>query len=117
MTKVLIESIVAEFYDGRVLIGRGVPNEWLSKGKTIEVSNFGISGKKRIDITIKAVSKNEISLMIGGDVPVNKIVFSLPVFIDNIAEATAGEIDNEDGSVMLSPKTRAVTVKLKKSMG
>ncbi len=107
-TKVLVESVVAEFYDGRVLVGRGVPTEWLEQG--FSADNFPISGNKRMGITAKATAKRQVRLDINGAQPAGNIIFDLPIFANNIASATAGTIDAAKGTVILDPSVRTVTV-------
>ncbi|MBD3422406.1 MAG: hypothetical protein GF398_20010 [Chitinivibrionales bacterium] len=107
-TKVLVEAIIAEFYDGRVLIGRGMPTEWLEQG--ISADNFPVTGNKRMGITVKAVAQRQVRLDISGDQPSGNIVFSLSVFVNNIASATAGTIDKAGGTVTINPSVRTVPV-------
>ncbi|MBD3320517.1 MAG: hypothetical protein GF350_05400 [Chitinivibrionales bacterium] len=109
-SKVLLESIIAEFYDGRVLIGRGVPDEWLGAG--VQVANYPISGGNRMDAAIKAVDTKSIKLTVSGDRPAGNVLFSLPAFIDNIASASSGTFDNNDGTVTVDPSQTSVTVTL-----
>jgi hypothetical protein len=106
--KGLVESLIAEFYDGRVLVGRGAPADWLREGFSVE--NYPIRGGKRMGVKVKAVAPRRITLEMSGDPPAAEIVFSLPVFIDNIAAATAGEIDAAEGTVTVQPTVRTVTV-------
>lgn len=110
-TKVFLESIAAEFYDGRVLIGRGIPEEWLGKGK-IEVKNIPISRNRRLDVTIHSVSPNRVLFQFGGGLPLGDIILNLPVFLNRIQSATAGKVDKMAGTITVPANTRSVTVVL-----
>jgi hypothetical protein len=107
-TKGLVESLIAEFYDGRVLVGRGAPADWLGEG--FSVSNFPIRGGKRMGVKVRATAPRKIILDLSGDPPTGEIIFSLPVLIGNIAAATAGTIDADAGTVTIQPAVRTVTV-------
>ncbi len=110
-TKALLESIVAEKVDGQVIIGRGIPNEWVANGPIINVTNFPIHENKRLNFTID-VSGNAITLTLSGNAASNSILFNLPIFSHNIRSTTSGIIDNNQGVVTLSPSTKHVTVTL-----
>lgn len=112
ITKVLIESVMAEFYDGRLLVGRGVPAEWLNPEKHLAVKNFPIKTNKRIGATIKALSDKQILLLLEGDEPSGEILFNLPVMRNNIAEASTGRTHFKEGVVALQPNEKSVVVTL-----
>ena len=42
--KVLIDSIICEKADGTLIIGRGVPAEWIYEGSVIEIKKYPVSG-------------------------------------------------------------------------
>jgi hypothetical protein len=113
-TKVLIESLIAEMYDGRVLVGRGIPNLWVANGQVIDLSNFAIKDNKRMGIKIEGLA-NAVRLTISGNAPAGDILFNLPIFKNNISSATAGTIDNATGTVILTNTTATVTVNLTNS--
>jgi hypothetical protein len=110
---VLLEAIIAEFYDGKILVGRGVPSEWLQPEKTVEVTNFPISHNGRMNIRIKALSDKQVQLDVEGDKPSNVILFNLPIFDSNIEKASVGIIDEAQGWVILDPSVRSATITLK----
>ncbi len=112
-TQALLDALVAEFYDGKLLIGRGYLNEWCVKGKVTELNNFPISNKGRTNIRIEFIAANEVQLTLSGDKPKNKILFNLPIFEKNIARTTAGKVDNEAGQIVLDPTVEKVVVMLK----
>jgi hypothetical protein len=113
-TQALLDALVAEFYDGKLIVGRGYLDQWCTKGKVTELNNFPISNNGRTNIRIEFIESNKVQLTISGDKPKNKILFNLPIFENNIVSTTAGKIDNVLGQVVLEPKTEKVIVTLKK---
>ncbi len=116
-TKVILESILAEFYDGKLLVGRGISNDWLQEGKLVKVTNFPISHNKRTGVKICTIDQKTIALEVLGDEPANSIIFNLPVFKHNLESASAGIVNNFEGCVILAKDTRKVEVKLKMTPG
>ncbi|WP_214104162.1 hypothetical protein [Acrocarpospora catenulata] len=110
-SKVLLNSLVAEKSNGQVIVGRGVPSEFLRGGATVKATNVAIAGGNRMGATITSTGST-ISLTLSGSTPSGGTQFSLPAFIGNIASATAGTIDNTSGTVTLAPGTTSVTVTL-----
>jgi hypothetical protein len=108
-TKVLIDSIVAEFFDGRLIVGRGVPEDWLNVGPVV-VSRYPISGG-RINVRMSLVKSGEAAFEFSGDVPKGDIILSLPCFIGSVKGASVGKIDKEEGTVTVPGSTHSVTVK------
>jgi hypothetical protein len=106
----LLDSLITEMSDGTVLVSRGVPDNWVLPGKVIELSNYPISDMKRIGIRVEGLPENQVSLSLTGDTPNGKIVFNLPMFIDNIQSSSEGEVDQAMGTVTLDPGIRSVTV-------
>lgn len=41
---VLLASLAAQRADGRLIVGRGVPDRWLSRGQPISLTNFPTTG-------------------------------------------------------------------------
>jgi len=97
---VLLDSLVAERSDGSVIVGRGVPNSWLSSRRPIQVRNFPVAGGRKLSITISS-RRNRITLRLDGHAA-GPVLFQLPAFVDNIAWASAGQIDQASGTVTLS---------------
>ncbi|MCX2951594.1 hypothetical protein [Lentzea sp. NEAU-D7] len=111
-SKVLLDSLAAEKLDGTVIIGRGVPNQWLRDGATTSVGNYPIAGGRRMGAAITASGAN-VTLTLTGAVPAGGVRFELPAFLGgNIARASAGTVDNAKGVVALPPGTTSVTVTL-----
>jgi hypothetical protein len=111
-SKVLLDSLAAEKLDGTVIVGRGVPNQWLRDGATTSVGNYPIAGGRRMGAAITA-SGAHVTLTLTGAVPAGGVRFELPAFLGgNIAGASAGTVDNAKGAVALPPGTTSVTVTL-----
>jgi hypothetical protein len=112
--KVLLDSIVAQRADGSVLVGRGVPPQWLTTATPIAVTNFPTTDGKRSGFTIDAHGTS-VSLTVAGTTPSGKILFELPSFVGNVASSSAGTVDQHNGTVTLAPGIRHVTVTLRRA--
>lgn len=111
-TKVLFDSLIAEKIDGKVILGRGIPKEWLVKGEEIKVSNYGIGNNKHTGFSMVSEGKN-IKVSMLQDTPENIISIEMPFLKNNIASVTSGTINNEKGIVEISKDTKEVTITLK----
>jgi hypothetical protein len=110
-SKVLLDSLVAERADGTVIVGRGLPNQWLRDGATTSVTNFPLAGGRRMGAAITA-SGSTVRLALSGAAPAGGVQFDVPAFVGNIAGATAGTVDSARGVVVLPAGTASVTVTL-----
>jgi hypothetical protein len=110
---VLLDSLIAERGDGTLIIGRGVPNNWVTSGQTIEVANVPISGGHHLGMAVTTGGSQTVTLTLTGDTPAGSILFQLPAFVNNIARSTAGVINRATGTVTLSTSTRTVTVTMR----
>jgi hypothetical protein len=110
-SKVLLDSVIAETADARVIVGRGIPNEWLRAGQTISATNYPIANGNRMGATIATGGKT-VTLTLSGATPTGGVVFNIPAFAGNIASATAGAVDSANGTVTLPPGVTATTVSL-----
>ena len=108
---VLLASLVAQRTDGALVVGRGVPAQWLGGDQPISVTNFPTTDGRRLSLTISS-SGRSVSLRLSGQPPSGPVLFELPQFIDNIASTSIGRVDEGTGTVTLSPETRSVTVQL-----
>ena len=109
--KVLLDSLVAQSSDGTLIVGRGVPAQWLSDGESISVTNFPTTDGKRLSLRISS-SGQSVSLTLSGQSPSGQVLFELPSFTNDIAATSTGSINREAGTVTLSPGSRTVTVQL-----
>jgi hypothetical protein len=113
---VLLASLVAERSDGSLVVGRGIPAQWLSGDPPITVKNFPTTDGRRLSLRISS-SGQSVSLKLFGQTPSGPVLFQLPQFIDNIATTSAGRVDQKTGTVTLSPTTRNVSVQLRTPPG
>jgi Carbohydrate binding module (family 6) len=111
-TKVFIDSLIAERTDGSVIIGRGVPNAWVTNGQVIALSNFPIATNNRMGFTLQGIASNEIMLTLTGANPLGGTVLDLRAFKNNIQSVTVGTPDNNAGTVTLAPGVTTTTVTL-----
>jgi hypothetical protein len=106
----LLDSLVSQRTDGSLIVGRGVPNSWVGSGQRIAVSNFPTTNGHRIGVTI-TTRGDAVTLQLTGQ-PSGPATFELPAFVNNIASASAGAVDNGSGAVTIPADTRSVTVTL-----
>ncbi|HXX89054.1 MAG TPA: hypothetical protein VEI83_02370 [Acidimicrobiales bacterium] len=109
--KVLLDSLVAQESTGELIVGRGIPAEWLGTGDVVSVGNFPTLDGRRVDVRISS-SGGSVSLTIRGSAPHGAVLFELPEFVDNVAAASAGTVDETDGIVTLPPSSSSVSVQL-----
>jgi hypothetical protein len=98
--------------DGSLIVGRGVPDAWISGGQVISLANFPVTGGRHLGLTIRTIGAS-VTLTLTGERPSGDVLFQLPAFVGNIASATAGTVDQATGTVTLTPTQRTVTVQLK----
>jgi hypothetical protein len=114
--KVLLDSLVAQRSDGALIVGRGIPSDWLDPGQSIAVTNFPVIDGRRLNLSISS-GRQSVSFQLRGDVPAGPVLLQLPSFVDNIASASAGTVDRRAATVTLNPGTRRVTVELRHPAG
>jgi ABC-type amino acid transport substrate-binding protein len=76
------------------------------------VTNFPTTSGRRLNLKISS-GPGSVSLTLGGSLPSGPVLFQLPSFVDNIASASSGRIDQRTGTVTLSPRTRSVKVQFR----
>jgi hypothetical protein len=106
----LLDSFVSQRTDGTLIVGRGVPSSWVHAGSPIAVTNFPTTDGHRIGAAISEKG-DAVTLKVTGPVS-GPVVFELPAFVNNIASASAGSVDNAAGSVTLPASAKSVTVRL-----
>jgi hypothetical protein len=107
----LIDSLASQKSDGTLIVGRGVPNDWLAAGKKVAITNFPTSNGKRVGLTIRSTG-SAVTLAVTGT-PSGPVEFDLPAFVKNVASTSAGTVDEAAGTVTIPATTRHVTVKLR----
>ena len=115
-SKVLLDSLVADKSNGQVIVGRGVPSEWLRAGARVGATNVPVTGGRRMGATITD-DGSQVTLRLSGAAPSGGVVFDVPAFKGNIATATAGTVDASNGTVTLPAGTTSTTVTLTKAPG
>jgi hypothetical protein len=109
--KVLLDSLVAQEADGTLIVGRGVPTAWLADAHPITVTNFPTTDGHRIGISITSQNRT-VAFTLTGTAP-GAVLLQLPAFVNHIASASAGTVNNATGTVRLEPGTTSVTVQLR----
>jgi hypothetical protein len=106
----LLDSLVSQQANGTVVVGRGVPNSWLTSGQPIAVSGFPAANGRRIGVTITGRGTT-VTLRLTGNPP-GPVVFDLPAFAGNIARASVGTVNHSAGTVTIPAAAHSVTVTL-----
>ena len=108
---VLLDSLAAQRSDGSLVVGRGVPSSWVSNGKVISLANFPTTDGRHLGLSIRTHGSS-VTLTLTGDAPSGPVLFQLPAFVNNIAHASAGTVNQKTGTVTLGASVRTVTVQL-----
>ncbi|NUR95633.1 MAG: sugar-binding protein, partial [Kribbellaceae bacterium] len=113
-TKVLFDSLIAEKSDGSVIVGRGVPDEWLrGNGQKIALNNYPVSGG-RLGYQL-SVAGRTVTIQFTGKTPPASI--ELPGLRDNIANVSVTSTVNEAAGTILVPRgTSRVTIVLRHTL-
>lgn len=114
-TKVLLDSLIAEKSDGTVIIGRGIPKEWIVDGEAVSIENVPVAGGKRMGYELTTFGAT-VTLELTGDaaVPVSLELLALK---NNIASAQGLTFDQSTGSVSIPAGTKKAVITLKESGG
>jgi hypothetical protein len=108
---VLLDSLAAQRSDGSLIVGRGVPDSWVASGQVISLANFPTTDGRHLGLSVRT-SGNAVTLTLTGDQPAGPVLFQLPAFVNNIAHASAGTVDEKTGTVTLGTTVTSVTVQL-----
>lgn len=114
----LLQLCVSVTADGAVIIGRGIPEEWMEKGGKVSWNNVLINGGKRMNLRIWK-AENTIHLTFEGDSPDGFYVINLPELVSKIGsvEVDQGRIlerNDGEGKITLSSETKGVSILLEK---
>lgn len=112
-SKALLESVLAEKTDGDVMVGRGIPEEWLYDGKVIELDHYPIADNRRIGVRLEGQAQKYIQISFFGDSPKGKWRIDLPVLRANVAAVSGGYLDADSGIVLADGQVRSVRIELK----
>jgi len=107
--KAMLESNASVTADGTAVIGRGLPTSWITSGKPTSWQRIPVGGGKTIDFTVTPQPGNRVQLTLKGNAH-TPVKFELPLFVNNIAAASTGKVDNAQGAVTLPAGTTSTTV-------
>jgi hypothetical protein len=114
--KVLLDSLVAERSDGSIIVGRGVPDAWVTAGDTFAATNVPTTDRHRTGFSVTTTTATSVTLTRRGQVPSGPVLFQVPAFVANIASASVGTVDEASGTVTVPAATRSVTVELRRAV-
>jgi hypothetical protein len=117
-TKVLFDSLIAEKSDGTVIIGRGVPNEWLRSRQKIGLDRYPVTNGGRVGYRL-TTSGTRVTIQLSGDVrDVTAYSIELPALKNNVAQVSVkgATVDQATGKIRLPSGTRHVTITLRHAM-
>lgn len=112
-TKVLFDSLIAEKIDEKIIIGRGVPAEWVADGEEIEIKDYSVCKNKKVGYNLSVKGK-EVNITFTSDTTDIPFSIKLISFKDNIESVSVGEFDETAGIVVVPAGTKNVTVTMKK---
>jgi hypothetical protein len=110
---VLLDSLVTQAANGDLIVGRGVPDDWVTSGRDIAVSNFPTTNGQRLSIRI-STRQRAVTLAVSGS-PSGPVLLQLPQMVNNIASSSSGRIDQATGTVALPSSAKRVTIHLRHS--
>lgn len=112
----MLQMCVSVKADNDIIIGRGIPDKWISSGKPIAWERIRINNGKQIDLDICKVD-DSIVINIAGDTNSGNYIVDIPCCVDNIADVKAEggkliSVDSKAGKAVVSGDTRRIVVKL-----
>lgn len=110
ITKVLIDSLIAEKADGTVIVGRGLSNEWLTDGQAIEIENYPVSGGNMG--YLMSVSDKTITISFTGSTDREKSV-ELLALKRNIVSADGCAYNSATGTVTVPADVDTVVIQMR----
>lgn len=114
-TKILYDSLISEKIGDKIIIGRGIPAEWIADGQKVEIQDYSVEGGKKTGYQM-STSGDEISIAFGGDTLDTPFSVELIALRDNIKKVVADGvvlkdgIDVQEGNVLLPAGTKNVTI-------
>lgn len=113
-TKVLFDSLLSLKSDGSLIVGRGVPADWVSTGKQVALDRFPVQDGGRVGYAMTA-DDDSVHLTFSGDLDrVPSISVQLLALEGNIAsvDVPGATVDRAAGTVTLPKGTESVTIGL-----
>ena len=86
-----------------------MPAGWVAPVQVVALTNLPTTDGKRVNLRISGGSK---SVTLSLTAPGPSVEFQLPIFVNNIASASAGTIVEASGTVRLPAGQTSVTVRL-----
>lgn len=118
-TKVLFDSLIAQKSDGTVILGRGLPQEWIASGQQVALENYPVQKGGRVGYSLTS-NGTELTLDLVGDTDAVD-VFSLELvgMKDNIASVSVPDavVDNSAGTVRVPGSLTQVVITLRHEVG
>ncbi|TDW92747.1 hypothetical protein EV137_0007 [Kribbella pratensis] len=117
-TKVLFDSLIAEKSDGTVIIGRGVPNEWIRTRQKIGLNSYPVTNGGRLGYQLTTAGKTVTLQLTGNTATPTGYSLELPALRNNIAYVAAkgATINQSAGTIHLPRGTTHATVVLRHTM-
>ncbi len=117
-TKVLFDSLIAEKSDGTVIIGRGVPNEWIRTRQKIGLNSYPVTNGGRLGYRLTTAGKTVTLQLTGNTSTPTGYSLELPALRNNIAYVAAkgATVNQAAGTIHLPRGTTHVTVVLRHTM-
>jgi hypothetical protein len=114
----LLESIVSVKADGQIIIGRGVPDEWLKAGQEIVWRDVRVNDNYKIDLFIKGLEKC-IQIQVDPPTLAKNLLIDFPLLKDNIDQVSVGgksseNFDDKLGKIPLVQKGETILITLKR---
>lgn len=111
-TKVLWDSLIVQKADSTLLIGRGIPADWIESGKRTVISDYPLNGGRKIGFSLVS-SDDEITLTLTGDGAGTCEARLELIGLRGNVESASCEYDNESGTVVIPRGITQVTVRRK----
>ncbi|MFF0341536.1 sugar-binding protein [Kribbella sp. NPDC004875] len=117
-TKVLFDSLIAERSDGTVILGRGIPNEWIRTHQKVALDRYPVAAGGRVGYTLTTTGKSVQIELTGAVGDVAGFSIELPALRDNIANVSVkgAGVNQSAGTVRLPHGTKRVTLTLRHTM-
>lgn len=114
-SKVLVDALIAEKINDKIIVGRGVPEEWVTANQTFSVSNHVVEQGKKVGYSVStSADGKEVTVTFTGDKTELPFSVELVSFKNNIASVSNGmKYDQAAGIVTVPAGTKTVTVTLK----
>ena len=112
-TKVLFDSLLSLKSDGTVIVGRGIPTDWLASGKNVALNNFPVAGNKRVGFSMTTTGRT-VQLDFNGDTAGTAFTLDMMGLQNNIKaiSVTGAKVDKVHGTATLPAGTTSVTITL-----